>query len=668
MRRAVSTLLILAVAAVSAPTAQAYVILKTWGGKNKHWTQSSVSWTATAGGIPGLSNDQFEAALQGAFDAWEDVGCATIAFTANGLKWNDPGNSIHTTVNTNSWDPSVGDALAYTMTDNNNNGIISSSDIVFNAVETTWTVSSNAPPGKSDVQGVMTHEIGHAIGIDHTRHFASTMFFSGGSSKLRTLEIDDEHAACYLYPAVDFDDGKACDTCHDTSHCADGYCLDFGGGNGFCGETCGNSADCDDGFTCTLIQGGQNQCLPDNEYCDQYGSNIGLGGFCFGHATCSSSICLVLPDEAYCSKQCTSSCPGGFACVSGYCLKSGSKPYGAACELSGECKTGTCIKFSGGGVCTQACGDNGGGPCPDGNQCLQDVYCLPPGSGGNGSPCYIGSQCQGTYCEDDKCTEPCTSSATCPEGSSCSGGWCVGAEIGGGCTSNAECPAGLACFTAGPGLLGTCVHSCSPLMENACVGGEVCVWQWQDWNEEITGSCQEKTGGGGEGDDCDASNPCELDLICAEGAYGDMVCSRDCKIYANNLGCAAGYKCVDLEDPNDPKKGYCVLKNPPPLPAEDTSTTPIPDTIEPEDTGPVPDTDGPSNDVHVDLGPGADTATPPGVDILGPGSDEPVPGPGGGGGNGSGCGAGPTSADPSLLLWMCLVLGALLRRRETVRG
>ncbi|MBD89949.1 MAG: hypothetical protein CL940_06410 [Deltaproteobacteria bacterium] len=661
-------LLALTLLFVQAPTAQGYVIIKTWKGMNKHWSGATVPWTLENQGISNLTNDQFKEALQDAFDSWEAVGCATIDFTANGVKNGDPGNSIHATVNTNSWDPTVGEALAYAVTDNNGNGVISSADIVFNAVESEWTISTNAPPGFNDVQGVMTHEIGHAIGIDHSRHFEATMFFSGGSSDLRSLETDDKNAACYLYPAVDFDDGQACDTCHNSSHCANGYCLDFGGGNGFCGSTCANSNDCDEGFTCTSIQGGSNQCLPDNGYCDQYGSNIGLGGFCYGHATCSSGICLVLPDEAYCSKQCTSSCQNGFACVNGFCLKAGTKDYGDPCELSSECETGTCINFTAQGVCTMACGNNGGGSCPNGDQCLQDIYCAPPGPGANGSPCYIGTQCQGTWCVDSKCTEPCSNSSTCPDGTTCASGWCVGAEIGGGCTSDAQCPDGLACLLAGDGSSGTCVQACNPLMENVCFEGEACVWAWQDWNETITGSCQPKIGGGAEGDTCSAADPCELDLVCAEGVYGEMVCHRDCKIYANALGCSAGHKCLSLDLPDDPKKGYCVLKNPPPPPVEpeDVGSPDPPDAGPAQDTTGAPDTAiGPSDDVT-----GPPTTEPDGgapfVDGSGsvnlPGPSEPTTVSGSqSNSSGGGCGSAP-SGTPWLLPALMFVLWALRRR------
>ena len=203
----ITSLLVIALVSLHSPSANAYVVLKTWSGKNKHWTDSSVKWSIDSTvPMPGLTDDQFEDALGAAFDAWEAVSCGTIMFSGQGFS--NPAGAIRTMVNTNSWDPTVGDALAYTVNDNDKDGIISSAEIVFNAVEAEWTVSTSAPPGMNDVQGVMTHEVGHAIGLDHSRHLEATMFFSGGSSHLRTLEPDDKRGLCYLYPAVPFEDGQ----------------------------------------------------------------------------------------------------------------------------------------------------------------------------------------------------------------------------------------------------------------------------------------------------------------------------------------------------------------------------------------------------------------------------------------------------------------------------
>ena len=125
-----------------------------------------------------------------------------------------------------------------------------------------------------------------------------------------------------------------------------------------------------------------------------------------------------------------------------------------------------------------------------------------------------------------------------------------------------------------------------------------------------------------EGEECDGTTVyCEADLICAVGVYGTRECHRDCKLYANSLGCVTGQKCVSLELADDPKKGMCHLKNPPPPPSDDPPP-PIPGdpaTPEPGD-GAEPGVDPPISNggVVVDDDPTLPAAdTPDGVDTEG---------------------------------------------------
>ena len=600
--------------------AEAYVVIRTQTGAILRWDKSTIDWTIQNGGMVGISNSDFQEALAAAFQSWEDVECSTIGFDYEGYKSWDSGNGIHVYVQTNSWDPSVGDALAFALPDANWQGKVDSVDIVFNAVDAQWSVSPNPGYGYTDVQGVVSHEIGHALGLDHPRDPESTMFFSGGSTKLRTLEDDDERGACFLYPATYFDDGIACDACEESDNCASGYCLGWGGNEAFCGESCSSDSQCPDGFHCQEINNDiPDQCIPDNGYCHDAGGNIANGDFCFGHQTCEGGVCLVLPDEVYCSQQCTVSCPSGMTCINGVCLKAGNKAYGALCDKSSECQTGTCVNFTNYGTCTQYCGKNGG-TCPNGNQCFFDAVCVPPGTGLNGQPCYTPIQCQGTYCIDGACTQPCTSNAGCPSGTTCTAGYCEGVLAGGQCSGQNDCADGLTCqkdTNSGPGY---CYRACEPLADTGCLPDEVCQWRYEGWAQYITGRCVPKNYGAAEGEACSASVPCEANYICALGKGSVETCHRDCKLFANNLGCTLGQTCETLGLSDDPKHGICTSEtsgptNPdpdPPPPTPDTSTPPTPDTSTPTPDagpGPTPDATPPRMDTGTTGTPGIDSGT-----------------------------------------------------------
>ena len=389
----------LALVALLQSSASAYIVLKLNNGEPLRWPSGDVSWTMASDGMPGMDFQEFQGAIDDAFQTWEGVDCATVTFAYDGVKSFDPNTGIHVRVNTSSWDPTVGDALAYALPkDVTWQGALKDVEIVFNAVDTQWSTTSTTAYGFSDVQGVVTHEIGHAIGLDHPRHPEATMFFSGGDVDLRTLDDDDEDGACFLYP-VDgvFTQAKACDACESSDNCADGYCLEWGSGETYCGQTCVSDSDCPPDFGCQGINAQiPSQCIPNNQYCHQAGANIPNGEFCYGHETCEGGLCLVLPNEVYCSQPCTNVCPAGLACVGGACMKAGETPYGGECEVSSDCASGVCVFLAYSyGTCTQYCGQNGG-LCPGGHQCLQDAVCVPPGDGLIGQPCYTGVQCQTT--------------------------------------------------------------------------------------------------------------------------------------------------------------------------------------------------------------------------------------------------------------------------------
>jgi hypothetical protein len=53
-----------------------------------------------------------------------------------------------------------------------------------------------------DLQAIMTHEVGHLLGLAHSSDFAATMFasYEPGTTDLRSLASDDVKAVCAAYP------------------------------------------------------------------------------------------------------------------------------------------------------------------------------------------------------------------------------------------------------------------------------------------------------------------------------------------------------------------------------------------------------------------------------------------------------------------------------------
>lgn len=119
------------------------------------------------------------------------------------------------------WDPLNSGTIAITLTTyDEKSGIIYDSDITLNSVNFFFTTADTGPLCNppvlttncvsTDIQNTMTHEIGHLVGLDHTRAPGSTMNARAelGEVSKRNIDTGSRDFVCAVYPR-----GQASQSC-----------------------------------------------------------------------------------------------------------------------------------------------------------------------------------------------------------------------------------------------------------------------------------------------------------------------------------------------------------------------------------------------------------------------------------------------------------------------
>jgi hypothetical protein len=264
-----------------------------------------------------------------------------------------------------------------------------------------WTTGVPVDERKS-VQAVLTHEVGHALGMLHpceldgtdgapecsdSDAFAVTEMYPAYSPDQISLADDDVAGVCFLYAA-----GCNSATCPDDTRCVAGTCQPLCGG-----ALCPPDTACS-GNQCVAIGCGTGSCL---------GESCSRDAHCALHEFCASGLCTRGPQplgdpcnttrdcadgacfEGACAEACAANtCRGGAPCDvdNGICVAE-LAPMGASCDFSTDCIGGHCAgEGAADAVCTRACGESEP-PCPSGWACRQanqERVCAPdrPSSSG----------------------------------------------------------------------------------------------------------------------------------------------------------------------------------------------------------------------------------------------------------------------------------------------
>jgi uncharacterized protein (TIGR02145 family) len=173
-------------------------------------------YTLNADGVPNITDGSDLTAVRAAFNTWAAISTSTIKFTDGGTTTSKYANATDG-VNLVSFEDDqfpfsygVLAVAAKTLQVDpvTNVAQIIDADIVVNPdfvndIKYNLGILDNAKnKGYFDIQSVITHEIGHVLGLLHSPVVGATMFFTMGSgTNVRTLEQDDISWASYGYPS-----------------------------------------------------------------------------------------------------------------------------------------------------------------------------------------------------------------------------------------------------------------------------------------------------------------------------------------------------------------------------------------------------------------------------------------------------------------------------------
>ena len=133
--------------------------------------------------------------LRAAVDIWNQVPELPVRFVLT----HAPDPAVHVRFCHTAWQGGQDDLGKAVFTADVETGEVASAVVEINECDRAFLPPDQAQDGRFDLQAVLTHELGHVLGLGHSNHPESLMYSRGGTAGVRTPKLDDRAAITVVY-------------------------------------------------------------------------------------------------------------------------------------------------------------------------------------------------------------------------------------------------------------------------------------------------------------------------------------------------------------------------------------------------------------------------------------------------------------------------------------